>query len=79
MLEPVLFLSMIGLICFLVYEFFRMRKFLKKHVKELKTIENLSNLNPGPEIQGIKSKLSELQNKVNDQEKIIKKLMNLGE
>ncbi len=79
MLEPVLFLLMMGLISFLTYEFFRMRKFLKKHVKELETIESLSSLNPGPEIDGIESKLTELQSKVNDQEKVIKKLMNLSE
>jgi len=79
MLEPVLFLLMIGLISFLTYEFFRMRKFLKKHVKELEAIESLSTLNPGSEIGGIESKLTELQSKVNDQEKVIKKLMKLSE
>ena len=79
MLQVIFFLLVISLSGFFAYEFFRMRKFLKKHVKELEIIDNLSNLNPKPEIQGIESKLSELQGKVNDQEKIIKKLMNLSE
>jgi len=56
-----------------------MRKFSKKNKKESEIVEDSSNLNPKLQIRDIESRLSELQNKVNYQEKIIKKLINLSE
>jgi len=77
--ELVFFLLVTDLICFLAYGLLRMRKFSKKNKKESEIVEDSSNLNPKLQIRDIESRLSELQNKVNYQEKIIKKLINLSE
>jgi len=79
MLEEVLIIITIASVFFIIYEFIKIRKILKKNSKFFRTLQKYEmkkiSLNPSKELNTLESKLSELQDKVEDQQKTIKKMM----
>jgi len=79
MLETVMIIIVIASAVFILYEFIKLRKILKKNSKFFNILKKYEmkriSLNPSKELKTLESKLSELQDKVEDQEKTIKKMM----
>ena len=79
MLEEVLIIITIFSALFILYEFIKIRRILKKNSKFFSTLQKYEmkkiSLNPSKELNTLESKLSELQDKVEDQQKTIKKMM----
>ena len=79
MLETVMIIIVIASAIFILYEFIKLRKILKKNSKFFNILKKYEmkriSLNPSKELKTLESKLSELQDKVEDQEKTIKKMM----
>jgi len=79
MLEELMIVIAIASILFILYEFMKIRRVLKKNSKFYEILQKYEtkklSLNPSMELKTLESKLSELQNKVEDQEKTIKKMM----
>ena len=79
MIEGVMIVIVIASVIFILYEFLKIRKVLKKNSKFYEILQKYEtkklSLNPNTELETLESKLSELKAKVNDQEKTIKKLM----
>jgi len=77
MLTPVIFINWGVLSCFLLNGFLRIKNSSKNKSTNLKNKEKPSSIDPTKELEIIQSKLSDLEDKIEKQEKTIKKILDL--